>query len=186
MSVTVFFNVCKGSWNQKGFLHKKQLLLGRAVWREGSTFTDLQSKLTENAGTVWTPESRTEWTGCCCTPFLLVWTVKAYTNCFPSFHSSSVLQIPWSFSKIYKGLLLLLEGLKISLSPFFYLKMGGKWGIEWEDVKMSNRSNDLSEHLNLKPKWERVETAFGNTVTKLMCCLYVGMYHLKLHSAIYF
>lgn len=51
---------------------------------------------------------------------------------------------------------------------------------------MSNRSNDLSEHLNIKAKWERVETAFGNAVTKLMCCLYVGMYHLKLHSTIYF
>lgn len=87
--------------------------------------------------------------------------VKAYPNCFPSFLHSSILQIPRSFSKIHKGLLLLLKGLKISLSPFFYLKMRGKQGIEWEDVKMSNGSSDLSEHVSIKPKWERVKQLLG-------------------------
>lgn len=121
-----------------------------------------------------------------CLPAGVDWCcVKAYLNCFPSFLSSSILQIPRSFSKIHKGLLLLLKGLKISLSPFFYLKMRSKRGIEWEDVKMSDGSNHLPEHVSIKPKQERVKQLLGDTITRSVCCLYVDMYHLKLHSAIY-
>lgn len=97
-----------------------------------------------------------------CLPAGVDWySVKAYPNCFPSFFSSSILQIPRSFCKIHKDLLVLLKGLKISLSAFFYLKMRGKRGIEWEDVKMSNGSNDLSEHVSIKPKWERAKQILG-------------------------
>lgn len=119
-----------------------------------------------------------------CLPTGVYWySLKAYPNCFPSFLSSSILQVPRSFSKIHKGLLLLLKGLKISLSLFFYLKMRGKRGIKWEDMKMSSGSNYLSEQVSIKPKGKS-GTAFGDTVTKSVCCLYVGVYHLKLHSAI--
>lgn len=49
---------------------------------------------------------------------------------------------------------------------------------------MSNGSNDLSEHVSVKPKWGKSEAAFGGNGTSWVCCLYVGMYHFQLHSAI--
>ena len=52
-------------------------------------------------------------------------------------------------------------------------------------MKVSNGSNDLSEHVSIEPKWEGVKQLLEILSQNRCVVCNVGMYHLKLHSAIH-